>query len=314
MAKKNQVKRDVYKEVTEKIITALEQGTVPWVRPWACLGDGRPMNPHTGKRATGINVLLLTLGRSLNGYQQDRWLTFRQAKAAGGSVRKGERGTTAVRYNNLKLKERDDEGKPVLDADGQEKVVVIPQPVLYTLFNVEQIDGLPDSYLGPAPKEADWTEHALAEQILSGSGAEIHHGGDRAAYSPTGDYIMMPDRAQFADAQSYYATSLHELTHWTGAKHRLDRDLSGRFGSESYAMEELVAELGSAFLYSRCGMQGHLQHAAYIDAWLAVLKRDPRAIFTASGLAGKASDYLLAKAGLADRPDQGNENESRLAA
>ena len=286
MAKKtvSKAKRDVYQEVTDKIVAELEAGTAPWVKPWATAGSHMPHNAHTGRQYNGVNVLLLWMATASKGYSSQGWVTFKQAKELGGHVRKGEHGEHVVFWKFLDKTEKD-------AATGEERSITIPMARMYTVFNVEQCEGL----TLPARETVELAEHErheAAEVLIAGSGAEVIYGGGRACYIPSRDQVHMPELGTFESAASYYATHLHELTHWTGHKARCDRDLSGRFGSESYAAEELVAELGAAFLCGELGIQGELRHASYIESWLRVLKQDKRAIFTAASMATKAAEYL----------------------
>lgn len=271
---------DHYQEITDRIVAAIEAGSPPWIRPWS-VSDQRPKNAATGRLYRGINTVLLGLEAQAQGYASSAWLTYRQAAALNAQVRGGEHGTSIVFY---KLHEVDD-----AKAEGEKRV--IPLLRTFTVFNVAQIDGL------PAPAEPlklrAWGPHLEAELVLSSSGAQIHHGGEQAYYNRSKDVIHIPPRHSFAERGAYYTTALHELTHWTGHQSRCNRDLSGRFGNDSYAMEELIAEMGSAFLCAHCRIDGKLQHAAYMHSWLQVLKADKRAIFTASAKAQQAADLLL---------------------
>ena len=281
--------KDIYQSVTNQIITALEAGTPPWVCPWqAGSGDMAPANLSSGRPYRGINVLLLNLRAMSSGYSANRWLTFQQARGLGACVRKGEEGTPVVFF---KMLERD--GVTPSAANDQPDRKVVPLLKTFTVFNAAQIDGLPEA-LQPVPlPTAEWTSCEVAELILSASGADIRHGGSRAFYSPSQDFIQMPDRSAFATADDYYRIALHELTHWSSHASRCNRALRSRAHIEAYAFEELVAEMGSAFLTNYAGLPGHLNHASYIDSWLQALRNDKRLIFTAASLAQKAADYLL---------------------
>ena len=276
---------DLYASVTDKIIAALEAGTAPWVCPWSKgHGSALPANLASSRPYRGINVLLLNMQQMAHGYPSNRWITFQQAKALGGNVRKGEHGTGIVFF---KMLERDE----AANDPGARKV--IPLLRSFTVFNAAQVDGLPQALTAiPAPPQG-WTPIGAADELLARSGATIRHSGDRAFYRPADDLIYMPPREAFAEPSAYYATALHELTHWTGAESRCNRELRGRQHIEAYAFEELVAEMGAAFLSSHCGLPGELQHASYIASWLTALKNDKRLIFTASSLAQKAADFLL---------------------
>lgn len=285
---------DLYQTITDKIIAELSAGTAPWVRPWSGSPDPLPRNAVSKRPYRGINNVLLGIEAFGHGYATNQWMTFRQANHLGGHVRKGEHGSTIIYYES-RLVEK--ESSETLADAGEPEKRFIPLLKVFTVFNLDQIDGLPDFYHQIAPV-ADWTGEALPERIIGESGADIRHQGFRAFYSPPNDLIYLPDRQHFADAPSYYGTALHELCHWTGHGTRLGRQLGRRFGESAYAMEELIAELGAAFLSAYCRLDGRLQHASYIASWLEVLQRDKRAIFVAAAQAQKASDYLLERAGL----------------
>lgn len=280
---------DLYETVTRQIIAALEAGTPPWQCPWRGAGvDARPANATSGRMYRGVNVLLLNLRALVDGFQHSRWLTFQQALAVGGHVRKGERGTQIVFF---KMHEFDKAAHP--DSDGSADRRVVPLLRAFTVFNVDQIDGLPEG-LVPAPLEpGSWEPLDAADHILARSGAQIRHGGSKAFYAPDPDLIQLPPQSAFDCAGDYYATALHELTHWTGHPSRCNRVLGRRHGIDAYAFEELVAEMGSAFLTDYCGLVGRIQHASYIASWLEALRNDKRLIFTAASQAQRAADFLL---------------------
>ena len=276
---------DLYASVTQQIITALEAGTPPWVCPWdRGHGCALPANLSTSRPYRGINVLLLNLQQMARGYTLNRWITYSQARALGGCVRRGETGTGIVFF---KMMERDE----AANDPGQRRV--IPLLRSFTVFNAAQVDGLPEALTAvPAPPEG-WTPIGAADELLARSGAVIRHGGDRAFYRPADDVIQLPLPAVFPQASRYYATALHELTHWTGHPDRCHRPLGRRHGIDAYAFEELIAEMGSAFLTNHCGLPGQLQHASYVASWLAALRNDKRLIFAAASQAQRAADYLL---------------------
>ena len=286
-------KKPFHEVVAEKLIEQLKQGTAPWQMPWKA-GDGggmMPFNPTTGKRYKGINAIhLLSQGRD-----DQRWLTFNQAKAAGAQVRKGEK-STSIQYWKFEEEraKRDENNKPVLDGNGDPVKVRVrlerPKMFMANVFNAEQIDGLP---LYQKPVQT-WNAQERAETILQASGADIRHGGDRAYYRPSTDNIQLPEKAQFPSADNYYATALHELGHWTGHGSRLDRDLSHPFGSEGYAKEELRAEIASMILGDELGI-GHDpdQHASYVQSWIKVLQNDPLEVFRAASDAEKIQTFVL---------------------
>jgi antirestriction protein ArdC len=290
-------KTDVYQAVTDGIVAALESGTLPpWVKPWSSTGasSGLPRNGATGREYNGINVVILWAAAMTRDYADPRWVTFKQAQALGGSVRKGEKAALITFWRSVEIDEVDEQGR-------KKRIPVVRG---YHVFNVEQCDGIPAS--APVVDAARGFE--VAAQILDRSGAAVVHGGDVAAYSPALDRIVLPEAASFASIPAYWATALHELTHWSGHGSRLGRDLSGRFGTESYAVEELVAELGAAFLCARAGVDGQLQHAEYVGSWLRVLKADKRAIFTAAARARDAADFLCQRAGLTAADDDAEES------
>jgi len=281
---------DIYTRVTNSIVEALERGTPPWCRPWSAVAYPQPINATTRRPYRGVNFLTLQLHATAQGYARNVWLTLRQANDLGARVRKGERGTPIVFWQLRKVDARVETHPWPDEQEVHDKV--IPLLRTYTVFNLAQCEGVPPHLL-PAPAPVEWESEAAAEEILLQADAEIRHGGDRAFYRPEGDFVQVPDRSAFPDSASFYATALHELVHWTGHPKRLHRDLSGRFGDESYAMEELVAELGAAFLCASCRIDGRLQHDSYIASWLRVLKNDKRAIVVASTKAQNAADFLL---------------------
>jgi antirestriction protein ArdC len=282
---------DIYTRVTSRIVEQLEQGIRPWMRPWnAEHAAGRICRPlrSTGEPYKGINILQLWASAEISGYACPLWLTFQQAKELGGFVRKGEHGSPVVYASTFKKKDQ--------AADGQETEEEIPFLKEYTVFNAEQVEGLPERFyaLAEPPKEKiERIEHA--ERFFAGTGARIEYGGNRAYYAIEPDYVRMPPFETFRDSESHAATLAHELTHWTRHPSRLNRDLGRkRFGDEGYAFEELVAELGSAFLCADLQITPEIRedHASYIHNWLQVLKDDKRAVFTAASHASKAVDYL----------------------
>jgi antirestriction protein ArdC len=286
------MKKDIYERVTQTIIHELEKGVRPWTKPWdAKHADGRIMRPlrANGLPYRGINVLMLWSEAVAKGYGTPFWMTFKQALELNAHVRKGEKGSLVVYAAKITRTETDSD-------TGEETERDIPFLKGYTVFNASQIDGLPDRYYATAlPPQNTAARLGHADAFTAATGADIRHGGARACYTVAGDYVQMPPFEAFADAPAYYATLVHELTHWTRAPRRLARDLGGRrFGDEGYAMEELVAELGAAFLCADLGLTpGHCEdHAAYIGSWLKVLKDDKRAIFTAAAHAQRAADFL----------------------
>jgi antirestriction protein ArdC len=237
-----------------------------------------PVNAATRRPYSGINIPILWHSQQVNGYPTPEWMTYKQALPLDAHVRRGEHGVTVVFTKRLTVKAEQDEEKQ------------IAMLRTYKVFNVAQIDGLP---VLERPVEPPRTADA-AMLFIDATQAEIRIGGDRACYVPSKDFIALPPEQAFTGREHYLATALHELAHWSGAKHRLNRDLSGRFGSRAYAAEELIAELGAAFLCAHLGITGRLRHAEYIKSWIELLNDDDRAILTASSRASEAADYLRA--------------------
>lgn len=285
-------RQDIYTRITNQIITALEQGIKPWTQPWNAAHAAGPVSRplrHNGQAYSGINVLTLWASSMERHFAAPIWMTFKQARELGGNVRKGEKGSPVVYANTLTRTEIDEN-------TGEETDQAIPFMKGYTVFNIEQIEGLPAHYYAPAKSLLNPDQRIeAADAFFTDTGADIRHGGGSAFYSPPLDYIQMPMFESFRDAESYYATLAHECTHWTRHKTRLDRDFGReRFGDAGYAREELVAELGAAFLCADLGLtlKDREDHAAYIGSWLKVLKDDKRAIFTAAAHAQRATDFI----------------------
>src|SRR5438045_1104484 len=277
--------RDLYADVSARIVAELERGAPPWVKPWSATpGQNVPQNAVSNRPYSGCNVVLLWLARN-RGWATPRFLTFKQALEAGGNVRKGEHGTKVYFVKQLQIK----------DGDGDEaETRLVPMLREYTVFNIDQCEGLPDSIRDGKPmrvRNPD-TRDALADKFLLSTGADIREGHGEAYYVPSHDFISMPAFQAFKGADHFYNVAFHELTHWTGHKSRLDRDLKTRFSSRHYAAEELVAELGAAFLSAEFGFNGDVRNAGYMSTWIELLKSDKRAVFTAAGKASKAADYL----------------------
>ncbi|MGY6215756.1 ArdC family protein [Methylolobus aquaticus] len=295
MRKTTSPKLDLYTRVTDKILADLAQGVRPWLKPWNADNTvgriSRPLRAN-GTPYRGINVLLLWGATLENGYRNPTWLTFKQADALSAHVRKGEKGSLVVYADTFRKTETN-------EATGEETEKDVPFLKSYTVFNVEQIEGLPPAYYatGEQPIEPEAGRDARLEVFFKGTGAIVRHGGNRAYYTPVTDHVQMPPFAAFEDGEAYYSTLAHELTHWSGAASRLDRDFGRkRWGDEGYALEELVAELGAAFLCADLGITPEVRedHAAYIGSWLQALQNDKRCIFTAAAHAQRAVDFLLA--------------------
>jgi len=275
--------RDLYAEVTQKVIAELETGAAPWVKPWKG-GSFMPSNVFTGKSYRGINVPLLWS----SGADDLRFATFKQCQEQGANVKKGAKGNLIVFFKPWQVRK--------IDADTNEATEkTVPMLRAYFVFNVADIEGLPES----APKAAENARLDAAESLISQAAIKP---ASSAFYRPSDDSIGMPPIDSFISAEHYYATALHELTHWTGHKSRLDRNLSGRFGDQSYAAEELIAELGSAFLCAELGIRmTELRHAGYIEHWLKLLRSDKRAVLTAASAAQKASDFINKRQAVAEQ-------------
>ena len=291
--KRSSKRRDIYQEVTDRIIGYLEQGTAPWKNPIKRgTGDGWPKNMDSGKRYRGINVFLLGLTAWERGYSSDYWMTFKQASEKGGSVRKGEKGSLVTFFKMYATTDKQT-GEPV----------EIPMLKHFTAFNVEQIDGIeiPDAPKSN-PSDQPFEPLEAAERIVDGYAPKpsIHHdGGKRAFYRPADDSVHMPTHERFDRNDSYYTTLFHELAHSTGHSSRLDRGLDTNlapFGSPDYSREELVAEMGAAFLSAAAGISPPTieQSASYLQSWINVLKGDKRLVVSAASAAQKAADLILA--------------------
>lgn len=277
---------DLHLEITNKIIAELEQGRIPWVRPWKSSAPEMPRNGLTGRAYSGVNVLLTWISAAVFGFNSSSWFTYKQAESLGAQVRRGEKGTMLV-YASMFV--------PKQGKDGEE-----PRPIpflkRYVVFNADQIDGLPERFTAaPEAIRGEREQVEAADKLIAASGVPFHIRGNDAFYSPSLDFIQVPDQRQFHEPINWYRTALHELTHATGHKTRLDRDQTGSFGSEKYAREELVAEMGSAFLCATLGITATVRHADYIGSWLEVLRNDKRAIFKAASAASKAAEWLVAR-------------------
>jgi len=282
---------DIHAEITDRIIAAIETGagdfTMPWHRDAA---QTIPKNIASGNSYRGINILALWIAQTTRDYQSNLWGTYRQWQERGAQVRRGEKANLIVFYKDIRREETTEAG----ELEARHLLVAKASSV----FNADQVEG---HSVSATPAVIDSTERLeTVEQLVQSTQANIEHGGDRAFYRLDTDTIHLPARERFfatptsSATEAYYSTLLHELTHWTGSSSRLDRNLANRFGSEAYAMEELVAELGASFLCADLGisLQPRPDHAAYINNWLAVLKSDKRAIFTAASQSSRAADYL----------------------
>jgi len=285
--------KDLYQRVTDQIVKAIETGAADWKMPWHQTGSENftPINAQTKKPYRGVNILSLWAAADANGYPTGLWATYKQWQELGAQVKKGEKATLVV-FWKFSDRDRDEDA-----GEGEEREEHTSRGVLargYSVFNAAQVDG----YQAPAvPTIPQAQRIESAESFFGALGADIRHGGGRAFYSPASDHIQMPNFEVFKDAVAYYAVLAHESTHWTGAPQRLNRNLTGRFGTNSYAAEELVAELGAAFICAALGLcnEPRQDHAAYLNSWLQVLKSDKKAIFTAASKAQAAADWMHAR-------------------
>jgi antirestriction protein ArdC len=285
------VRSDIYTRVTDRILADLEKGVRPWLQPW---NAGHAAGPITrplrasGQPYKGVNVLMLWTSAMAQHFASPIWMTFKQAKELNANIRKGSKGSPVVYSDCITRTETTDDGGE------QERDIYFMKE--YHVFNVEQIDGLPPHFYAATATPLDPAlRNDAAERFFANTGADIRHGGHQAFYAPGPDVVQMPPFAAFRDAESYASTLAHEMTHWTKHPSRLDRDFGRtKFGDEGYAREELVAEIGAAFLCCDLGItpEPRDDHAAYLDHWLRVLKEDKRAIFQASAHAQRAVDFL----------------------
>jgi antirestriction protein ArdC len=290
-ARAGQDRATLYDEITDNIIAELEAGCVPWVQPWGTAAVKAPLalpkNASTDRTYSGINVLLLWGSTIEHGFTGQSWLTFRQALSLGGHVRKGERGTTVVYADRFVP---GDEKRRA--AETGEEAQAIPFLKRFTVFNTDQCE-LPGGIATAAPPPPPGLIEPRVEALIKATGVTFRIGGDRAFYAPAEDYVQVPPPQAYFEPINWHRTALHELGHATGHPSRLNRDLSGSYGTKKYAFEELVAELSAAFGCASLGIVPTVRHADYIGAWLEVLRKDNRAIVRAASQASKAADYLL---------------------
>ena len=292
MTKRNtKARRDVCQEITDNIIAALESGVAPWRCPMDQTGSVLlPQNAATGADYKGINTINLWVTAQIKGYASNRWMTFKQAKDAGGMVRKGEKSTPGIFYKTLEKETGETK------ENGDPETTTIPMLRSFALFNLDQIDGLEDLHEGNVERERfAFTPIEAGEQLMAACGVATNHGGARAFYRPATDEITMPDRDRFESEGDYYAVFAHELTHATKHPTRCDRKpYETDIAKGAYAFEELVAELGALFTVAHIGLpQPVTNHDSYIASWLSVLKDDKRCIFKAAAKAQKAADWIL---------------------
>lgn len=282
----------LYQEITDKIITELEAGRVPWVQPWGTAAAKAPLavpwNASAHRRYSGINVLILWGAVIEHGFSGQSWLTFSQALALGGNVRKGEHGTTVVFADRFIPS---DEKKRARESGDEAQA--IPFLKRFTIFNADQCENLPQDIAALAPPPPPGMVEPQAETLIRATGADFRIGGSRAFYSPANDFVQVPPPAAYFEPINWHRTAFHELGHWSGHSSRLDRDMTGSSGSKSYAREELVAELAGAFICASLSIVPTVRHAGYIGSWLEVLREDNRAIVRAASAASKAAEFIL---------------------
>lgn len=307
-ARAGESRASLYDEITGKIIAELKAGRVPWVQPWGTAAAKAPLampkNASTSRQYSGVNVLILWGAVIEQGFAGQSWLTFRQALSLGGHVRKGERGTTVVYADRFVP---NDEKKRA--AETGENVQAIPFLKRFTVFNTDQCDGLPDEIATVAPSPLPGMIEPRVDALIKATGIDFRIGGNRAFYKPSENYVQVPPPAAYFQPIDWHRTALHELGHASGHRSRLNRDLSGSFGSKKYAFEELIAELCAAFSCASLGIVPTVRHADYIGSWLEVLREDNRAVVRAASQASKAADYILGFL-----PDEGATSKTSISA
>ena len=284
-------KRDVYARVTSQIVNAIEQGVSNWRMPWHTSGRFAfsPINVTSNKPYRGINTLCLWAAAEAKGYERGEWGTYPQWQERGAQVRKGEKATLVVFWKFANAAAEIQEDGEETQSAGRTRLLFTRG---YSVFNASQVDG----YAPKAQPDASVLERIeQAEAFFKNVGAAVRHGGNQAYYAPASDHVQMPPFQAFVENRAYYATLAHEHTHWTAYAGRCNRQLGKRFGDNAYAAEELIAELGAAFVCAHLGLstEPRPDHAQYINSWLRVLKADKRAIFTAASKAQQAADFLI---------------------
>jgi antirestriction protein ArdC len=291
-ARRGGERTNLYDDITNRIIVELEEGRLPWVQPWGTAAAKAPLamprNAATSRQYSGINVLILWGAVIQHGFPSQHWLTFRQALSLGGNVRKGAHGTTVV-YADRFVPE--DEKRRARETG--EEAAAIPFLKRFTVFNAAQCEGLPDDVAVESPPPLPGLIEPRVEALIAATGIDFRIGGNRAYYLPAQDYVQVPPPQAYFESINWHRTALHELGHASGHHSRLNRDLTGSFGTKKYAFEELVAEMNAAFCCASLGIVPTVRHADYIGSWLEVLREDNRAIVRAASQASKAADWLL---------------------
>ena len=281
---------NVYQDITDAIIADLENGCVPWAQPWDSAAGVVPLtvprNASTQRPYSGINILILWSAVTKRKFTGHNWLTFRQALAVGGNVRKGERGVTVVYADRFTPEAAREHARETGDA-----VQSIPFLKRFTLFNADQCEGLPVNPQTPTPSPDAIIP--AADAVIAATGADIRICGGEAFYHQVLDYVQVPPVHAYFESTNWFRTIFHELAHRTGHPSRLNRDQSGAFGSRAYAREELVAEMAAAFVCATLGITPTVRHADYLSSWISVLREDNRAITRAASAASKAADHIL---------------------
>lgn len=290
-------KKNICERITEKFLTALKEGRPPWVKPWNAEA-GFPVNATTEAQYQGTNIVMLWMSATANGFASDRWLTFRQARKAGGHVRRGEKSTPGI-YCREKLVDKKVAGEVVVDANGEPVKTKFVFFRAFSLFNVEQCDDLPEEVVqgkNPTASLPLDEKFQAADRLVEDHAIVIQRGGHVACYDSVRNRIHLPNSGTFDSTENYYSTLLHEVVHWSGHEDRLNRpgiaNRSSR-GSKDYAFEELVAEIGSAFMCAEFGITGELRHEEYVNEWCKILSNDANAVVSASSQAWQARNYLL---------------------
>jgi len=292
---------DIYTRVTNQIIQAIEAGTKNCRMPWHITEADcfAPINAVSKRPYRGVNVLILWAAALNKGYAGGLWATYEQWKQLGAQVRKGEKSTTVVLWKPTERQARESDEQSTKSEKKRGGLIARG----FSVFNLAQVDGYEAVR---TPKLFESSRIRAAETTLLGAGADIRHGGATAYYDKAMDFIAIPCFESFRNAIGYYSVLAHELTHWTAAAHRLDRNLSGRFASEAYAVEELIAELGAAFLCAALGLsvEPREDHADYIANWLAILRNDKKAIFTAASKAQQAANWIFMQSETVNLPEE----------
>ncbi|RJE87163.1 ArdC family protein [Paracoccus onubensis] len=292
-ARKGGTRTNLYDDITDKIVAELEEGRLPWVQPWGSAAAKAPLamprNAATSRQYSGINILILWGAVVQHGYPTQHWLTYRQAQALGGNVRKGEHGTTVVYADRFTPEDEKRRARETGEHPGS-----IPFLKRFTVFNAAQCEDLPENIAVAAPPPPPSMIEPRVEALIRATGIDFRIGGNRAYYVPAHDYVQVPPPQAYFEPINWHRTALHEIGHASGASHRLNRDLTGSFGSKTYAFEELVAEMNAAFCCASLGIVPTVRHADYIGSWLEVLREDSRAIVRAASQASKAADWILA--------------------